>query len=677
MPLENAQLVSELNPLFPLGSDPVGEGDNHIRQLKSVLQQFYSVGFSASLRRSYAEAGYTLVDGSFEQGGLLATATEVLLYEFEGVAYAWEGSLPKAVLPASSPGSTGGVGDGAWRPVGNITLRAGLLASGDEMIGMTAGGVLKDVITYVTPEQFGAIGDGTIHPLSERYTSLPAAQAVYPHVTALTQTIDWAACQAAENYARGKSKVQTPAFAHYHFGDDGLQLGENSKWFGVDGVQNDKPGPTMTRTFPTVTPTFGQCYIVRVMPAPVGAADEFVRGVVFKGIKLRYPVARRTPVKNTKTICMHFGNAIRGRFDISCWGAEYGVYTWSAWGNMGNIYIDTCHKGYFSVPRLGDGERAGGGATTSNRFRIECDVTPFPITIGQDSYSQYFGYFEGCRATDSNYDSANETACGITIIDSCSACTFDFGVETWQGVFVTKAGSAVSDASFRFGWWQNEHYLMSTGNEGSDAAIRAITGTSASKIQLPAAQRAVLNVLSGAGSCAFIFNDVAWYFREIMSEPASTRYMVNIQNTGSTFTFIGGWVSFNPVGGAAPISFSVTEAMKSQIVIVGCRTMDTWCSPNSGYRWIAKNLWRQVSMASIAGVKVAEGQYADFPPPTTTYKVVGVDGLITDLGVTGAAITHRPSLFAYDGVTKAMRAGTSFAGATVLTFKGYTVIEQG
>jgi hypothetical protein len=52
---------------------------------------------------------------------------------------------------------------------------------------------------YVTPEDFGAIGDGTNHPLSERFSTLTAAQVVYPFVTSLTQSIDWAACQASLN----------------------------------------------------------------------------------------------------------------------------------------------------------------------------------------------------------------------------------------------------------------------------------------------------------------------------------------------------------------------------------------------------------------------------------------------------------------------------------------------
>lgn len=48
-------------------------------------------------------------------------------------------------------------------------------------------------------KDYGAIADGTHHPLSERYSTLTEAQAVYPHATALSQSIDWAAAQAAFN----------------------------------------------------------------------------------------------------------------------------------------------------------------------------------------------------------------------------------------------------------------------------------------------------------------------------------------------------------------------------------------------------------------------------------------------------------------------------------------------
>lgn len=49
----------------------------------------------------------------------------------------------------------------------------------------------------VDVREFGAIGDGAAHPLSDRFGSLGAAQAVYPFVTALTQQLDYAGIQAA------------------------------------------------------------------------------------------------------------------------------------------------------------------------------------------------------------------------------------------------------------------------------------------------------------------------------------------------------------------------------------------------------------------------------------------------------------------------------------------------
>ncbi|MEB2492980.1 hypothetical protein SOP93_17640 [Peribacillus frigoritolerans] len=53
-------------------------------------------------------------------------------------------------------------------------------------------------------KDFGAIGDGVSHPLSERFPSLELAQMRYPFVTTLTDEIDWAACQSALDYAKTK-----------------------------------------------------------------------------------------------------------------------------------------------------------------------------------------------------------------------------------------------------------------------------------------------------------------------------------------------------------------------------------------------------------------------------------------------------------------------------------------
>ena len=52
---------------------------------------------------------------------------------------------------------------------------------------------------FLTPKDYGAICDGNSHPLSSRFSTLAAAQAVYPVATALTDEIDWCAIQTLIN----------------------------------------------------------------------------------------------------------------------------------------------------------------------------------------------------------------------------------------------------------------------------------------------------------------------------------------------------------------------------------------------------------------------------------------------------------------------------------------------
>lgn len=47
----------------------------------------------------------------------------------------------------------------------------------------------------INPKRYGAIGDGSSHPLSEMFSSLQEAQTVFPHVASLENEIDWAVIQ--------------------------------------------------------------------------------------------------------------------------------------------------------------------------------------------------------------------------------------------------------------------------------------------------------------------------------------------------------------------------------------------------------------------------------------------------------------------------------------------------
>lgn len=60
-----------------------------------------------SLRRSYADAGYSLVAGSFEVGGTLVNANDVLLHEASGKAF----SGPAGAVPAGTNPASGGFTD--------------------------------------------------------------------------------------------------------------------------------------------------------------------------------------------------------------------------------------------------------------------------------------------------------------------------------------------------------------------------------------------------------------------------------------------------------------------------------------------------------------------------------------------------------------------------------------
>ena len=79
-----------------------------------------------ALRRTYQEVGLNLVEGSFEQGGVLTSANDVLLQESTGNGYRWDGGFSnggKIVPPNSTPASQGGVGPDLWLDQAQTVLR--------------------------------------------------------------------------------------------------------------------------------------------------------------------------------------------------------------------------------------------------------------------------------------------------------------------------------------------------------------------------------------------------------------------------------------------------------------------------------------------------------------------------------------------------------------------------
>lgn len=111
-----------------------------------------------ALKRTYAEAGLNLVEGSFEEGGTLNFPNDVLLQQNTGLVFEWTGTFPKPVPKDSQP--TAG-----W--VRSVKLQKTILASGIgcTLLGFSVeDGVVRSLYDKLTEKKsvkdFGAVGDG-------------------------------------------------------------------------------------------------------------------------------------------------------------------------------------------------------------------------------------------------------------------------------------------------------------------------------------------------------------------------------------------------------------------------------------------------------------------------------------------------------------------------------------
>lgn len=126
------QITNELlNVLAAAGIDPSKEDDDQLLQAIHGISKAMSA--REALRRTYAEAGFNLVPGSFELGGTLTNINDVMLHEMSGKAYSWHGSYPLGVYvvpPDSSPVEAAWVDNSPLAP-GAGTVRDGRFALRD------------------------------------------------------------------------------------------------------------------------------------------------------------------------------------------------------------------------------------------------------------------------------------------------------------------------------------------------------------------------------------------------------------------------------------------------------------------------------------------------------------------------------------------------------------------
>ena len=155
--------------ITPSGLPDTAQDSQLLDAVKVVASGALRPSVIEALRRSYAEAGYNVVDGSFEEGGTLTKTTDVLLHEATGKAYSWGGSYPLGVYivpPGSAPVEASWIDRSGIAP-GMGTVRNGRFAlrdfisvedfydvgleSDDTLAFEKAAAYCNNLVNYVTP----------------------------------------------------------------------------------------------------------------------------------------------------------------------------------------------------------------------------------------------------------------------------------------------------------------------------------------------------------------------------------------------------------------------------------------------------------------------------------------------------------------------------------------------
>ena len=148
------------NPIS-MGATPVGNNNWKVYSLDAVVK--LTPQLREALRRSYAEAGYNLVNGSFESGGVLSSENDVLLSESSGKAFSGTGPFPQ-IVPAGT--STSGFIDRSNITEVSVYSTVSEVATGNFPVGKTitltdrAGGVFE-VVSGGVPDGFGTLYAGS------------------------------------------------------------------------------------------------------------------------------------------------------------------------------------------------------------------------------------------------------------------------------------------------------------------------------------------------------------------------------------------------------------------------------------------------------------------------------------------------------------------------------------
>lgn len=152
--------------IVPPSSTPSSTGGIAVGAWMSRFDPALRVQTREALRRSYAEAGYNLVDGSFEAGGTLVNTNDVLLQERTGKGFTGPAGAVSAGTVPSGPNYTNR-GDGTLRSdLANPNMGAAMVARGvvtvdsmQELLDLPTS-MKKGDLTYLVKSFLGGDGIG-------------------------------------------------------------------------------------------------------------------------------------------------------------------------------------------------------------------------------------------------------------------------------------------------------------------------------------------------------------------------------------------------------------------------------------------------------------------------------------------------------------------------------------